>query len=368
MHVPALREPLYSLRKHKSMPGCGTFSFYNVGSYILFPNFALRIDDSDDNMVSYRSIGRSPIQQLDYAEPRANRSTTNSPNIPLATPTAIPTSDPHVIPSDESISPADPTSIPSSQPTDESDAVTVDTVPDEPPLPTNDTPISESDLIANTSQPLSKRSISKLHHDPANLPDVRPANTPAPCENRTDFDSLKLHRIFGCRRFRNYKHLAAASSNAKLIHTGELPPTLGSHATITNPPAGKSIKKHRRYLDKVHMDIIYGDCVALGGYRYGLLLVDVATRYCWIFGMTSLTGAEVVTALESFRAEAEGVPRKFHADFDKKLIGGKALRGSKLTKAKLSPPQPAANLPTASLNAHGAPSSKWPVRTSQRNK
>ena len=51
LHVPDLRAPLYSLRKHKAMKGCGTFNFYGVGSYILFPHFALRIDDSVDNKV-----------------------------------------------------------------------------------------------------------------------------------------------------------------------------------------------------------------------------------------------------------------------------------------------------------------------------
>ena len=74
------------------------------------------------------------------------------------------------------------------------------------------------------------------------------------------------------------------------------------------------------------MDITFGDCVALGGYRYALILVDVATRYCWIYGLTSLTSSQIIAALELFRADAGGIPRRFHSDFDKKLIGGKALR------------------------------------------
>ena len=64
------------------MPGCGAFSFYNVGSYILFPDFTLRIDDSIDNLVSYNSIGRSPCDRLDYAQPRASRSTANKQDTP----------------------------------------------------------------------------------------------------------------------------------------------------------------------------------------------------------------------------------------------------------------------------------------------
>ena len=51
IHVPSLRAPLYSLRKHKTIHGYGTFSLHHVGSYILFPNFSLRTDDSVDNLV-----------------------------------------------------------------------------------------------------------------------------------------------------------------------------------------------------------------------------------------------------------------------------------------------------------------------------
>jgi hypothetical protein len=61
-----------------------------------------------------------------------------------------------------------------------------------------------------------------------------------------------------------------------------LPTTIGDYTTINNPPKGKPIKKRRKYLDKVHLDIVYGDCMGLGGYRYALVLVDVATRYTWV--------------------------------------------------------------------------------------
>ena len=323
LHVPGLRSPLYSLRKHKAMPGCGTFSFHNVGSFVLFPNFTLRIDDSVDNIVSYKSIGPSSCGKLDYAQPHANRSSTppTSPPI-LIPPDDSSTSSDAVLPSSSSLPPTPPTVLPLNDTADES----ANEAPLEYP-PTDATlSIPDADLLTNTKQPLSTLTIRKLHADPDNVPDIRPCNTPAPCENRSVFDTLKLHKIFGCRRFRNQQHLTASSANAKLIHTGELPPTLGNFATIPNPPAGKLSRKRRRYLDKVHMDIVFGDCVALGGYRYALILVDVATRYCWIYGMSSLTSNHVISALEAFRADANGVPKKFHSDFDKKLIGGKALK------------------------------------------
>ena len=56
------------------MPGCGTFSLYDVDSYILFPNFPLHIDNSVDNIVSYKSIRQSETVHLDYAQPRSSRS------------------------------------------------------------------------------------------------------------------------------------------------------------------------------------------------------------------------------------------------------------------------------------------------------
>ena len=42
--------------------------------------------------------------------------------------------------------------------------------------------------------------------------------------------------------------------------------------------------------------------------------------------MQSLTSNHVIDALEAFRADAGGIPRTFHSNFDKKLIGGKALK------------------------------------------
>ena len=54
--VPDLRDALYSLRRHNHMPGCGTFSHHDVGSFILFPDFMLQVDDSHDYLVSYKPV------------------------------------------------------------------------------------------------------------------------------------------------------------------------------------------------------------------------------------------------------------------------------------------------------------------------
>ena len=180
------------------MPGCGTFSFNGLGSHILFPQFTLKIDDSVDSLVSYRSIGKSfDPETLDYAEPRASRATTapafiedDEPPAPVASPPPKPTTTPDVVPPDVA--------------------------------PTPDT-ITKLELIESVEAPLSTTLLHKLHLDPTDLPPIHPSNTPSPCENRTNFDNLKLHRIFGCRKFKNQRHLIAASANAILNQTGELP-------------------------------------------------------------------------------------------------------------------------------------------------
>ena len=104
-----------------------------------------------------------------------------------------------------------------------------------------------------------------FHRDATNIPPIPPSSTPAPCDNLTQFKSLNLHRIFGYRQFCNQKHLTAAT-NASVVKSGILPSNIGSFSTIDNPPKGNPIKKQHQYLDKVHIYIVFGDCVALGGH------------------------------------------------------------------------------------------------------
>ena len=129
-------------------------------------------------------------------------------------------------------------------------------------IPTSTSPISSPTPPDIVGPPITSKSILDIHHNPTAIPRVCPCNMLSPCKNCTTFDTLGLHKIFGCQRFFHPNHLAAASFNAKLIHTGELLPTLGSFATIGNPPTSKNIKKHRKYLDKCHMDIVHGNTLS----------------------------------------------------------------------------------------------------------
>lgn len=57
------------------------------------------------------------------------------------------------------------------------------------------------------------------------------------------------------------------------------------------------------------MDIGYGDCVAVGGSKYCIMLVDRASRYNWVYGSKNLTQESLTSALKQFRCDAGGLPK-----------------------------------------------------------
>eukprot|EP00956_Cyclotella_meneghiniana_P028868 scaffold68397_cov20-Cyclotella_meneghiniana.AAC.1 len=293
LHVPDLTDPLYSLRQHRFMKGCGFFSHYDSGAFLLFPDFTIKVDDRVDCLLNFKPIGRAKSSPIEYAEPRQS-----DPAFDLARPA-------HIIPSDDSddatimsnISYHVPTPKSKHSPTPSPPSLT----PDRPPSPTS--VVADLELEQSTLKPLSTRILNSLHSDPNSLPPIPPCYTAGACENRTAFDGLKLHKIFGCRKFRHPSHLIASSLNASMLAGGELPHTIGDFASINMPNRGKPIKKRRKFLEKVHMDIVFGDCVSLGGFRYALLLVDIATRYVWLYGMQTVSSADIIFALETFKAD-----------------------------------------------------------------
>ena len=94
---------------------------------------------------------------------------------------------------------------------------------------------------------ISIRNLNLVHRYASNIPPIPTSLTPAPCKNLTQFESLNLHHIFGCRKFRNQKHITAAT-NTSLVNSGLRLSTIGSFANIANPPKGNPIKKQLHYL------------------------------------------------------------------------------------------------------------------------
>ena len=106
------------------------------------------------------------------------------------------------------------------------------------------------------------------------------------------------------------------------VDGGDFPPSLGSFVTIPKAKRGLSLDRtHYWYLDTVHMDIAFGDCLSVGGYRYALILVDHATWYDWTFGLKTLSSSCILAAIWLFCAAAGSLARCFYYDCDTKLFG-----------------------------------------------
>ncbi len=126
----------------------------------------------------------------------------------------------------------------------------------------------------------------------------------------------------GCQKFRNYKQILQVSRDGEWVDSGEFPPSFGSFVTIPKAKWGLPLDRtHYRYLDTVHMDIVFGDCLSVGVYRYALILVDRATRYNWTFGLKTLSSSCILAAIWLFRAAAGSLARCFYCDCDTKLFG-----------------------------------------------
>ena len=70
LHVPALRNPLYSLRAHQCQHGCGFIGMQGLGMYVIFPSFIVQVNTATDCHLSYAPIGHAAtISSLDYVQP-----------------------------------------------------------------------------------------------------------------------------------------------------------------------------------------------------------------------------------------------------------------------------------------------------------
>jgi hypothetical protein len=101
-----------------------------------------------------------------------------------------------------------------------------------------------------------------LHHSPA----VCPCDTPNNSDTKTHWSAEEIHWALGCQNFWNYKHILQVSWDGAWVDGGEFPPSLGSFATIPKAKRGQSLDHTcYLYLDAVHLNITFGDCLAIGG-------------------------------------------------------------------------------------------------------
>jgi hypothetical protein len=104
-----------------------------------------------------------------------------------------------------------------------------------------------------------------------------------------------------CTCFCNYPHIINASKDGHLIDTREFPISLCLYTTVLKAPRGKAIDQTlSHYLDIVHIDIVFGDCVSIGGYKCTLIFVNHATIYNWMFGLKSLQHEDILAVFLAF--------------------------------------------------------------------
>ncbi len=154
--------------------------------------------------------------------------------------------------------------------------------------------------------------ITAIHHPNSRLPQVRPCDTPNSSDTKTTYTPKELHCLTGCRGFRNYQHIISTTKDSSLLNTGKFPLSLGTYATIPKAPCGKAIDRHRaKYLNIVHVNIAFGDCVSVGGFKFALIFVNHATCYNWTFSLKLLQHCNVCAAFLAFRNEAGAFARQF---------------------------------------------------------
>ncbi len=133
--------------------------------------------------------------------------------------------------------------------------------PSQPSSDSHPSPVSPTLLST-----LSRDDITCLIHcEGSSFPPVRPCDWANGSNTKTHWTSKKLHCALGCHRFRNYKHILQTSLDGKWIDGGEFPLALGSYATIPKAKQGGDIDHTKFYfLNVVHVDIAFGDCVSVG--------------------------------------------------------------------------------------------------------
>jgi hypothetical protein len=103
------------------------------------------------------------------------------------------------------------------------------------------------------------------------------------------------------------------------------------------------------------MDIVFGDCVSIGGFKYALIFVDRATRYNWTFGLKSLQGNKIASLFQAFCEESGTLAKQFRCNCDEKSF----CRGVQLFLHQEKSSIPAS--PIGCQSANGLVKSHWKI-------
>ncbi len=302
LHVPGLAVPLYSLWAHLQQRGCGFLGTFDDGFHVYFPSFILSVDMSSDCHLTYKSLGNlASLQSLHYVQTWCAAtlypSKTSASTLAFIPPVAIiedkdGASDSGVsLPDDPALlAPASPLVPPPLSPSDLGSisgcldslsclverllpSAPIEASMSDPPgtadtaLPILDVSLADSPPIWLLSTMSQEDVLQLVHHEGRVMPSVRPCDTAKSCDKKTHWTAKELHRTMGCQKFCNYKHLLQVSRDGTWVDGGKFPPALGSFATVTKSNKGKPLDQTRyKYLDVVHVDMAFGDCLSIGGF------------------------------------------------------------------------------------------------------
>ena len=287
-HVPGLNGSLLSIRTHRRRGAGCTFLADHSGCFLTFPTFILTVDDEDDVVLP---CGPSLGGELEYSQPATGF-------CPIPSHARHQASRIHSSCRRSRLADAAPHLI---RPEPVSAKLDLDT-PVDAVLPTHYVPESA-------------------------------------CAAESRYNTAELHRLFGCRRF-DYSTLPYLGDGLHVTTDREPPLTIGDTVNINRGARGGPVPKPPRARHTIGADIGYGDGVGPGGYKYCLFLVDLATRYTWVYGLTDLSGECLTDALWRFFVDAGGFPKRFRCDFDRRFLHGKVgrLLRSHGVKIGASPP------------------------------
>ena len=125
---------------------------------------------------------------------------------------------------------------------------------------------------------------------------MRPCDTPNGSNSLQDLTSNKIYHLFGNRRFHKYKQFGRTSKSKddNFFQGGEPCPSIGYFSNLRKRARGKPLAPTNHYLDKVHLDIVFGNTIIKLGYRYVILLIERATKYIRFYGVKSLVSKCII--------------------------------------------------------------------------
>jgi hypothetical protein len=344
-----------SVRCFRRLRGC-SFLADNSGSFLTFPRFVLKVDDSSDCTITgqlgikrdldfdSRLVGMSSAVSDNTRNRKTHRPSSRSlSSIPDTTSTPPDTSN---------ISPSVPTTTLPSISEEVSPPNTTDSptsLLEELNLPPD--ALSTSQLSPIQIQEISTAIVNHLKkygqvttdllnfiHDgytskknstsstpvghPILLASNKMSNT-APSHHR--FTIPQLSRYYGFQSLKNWDTLHdVCVPNFSFIQSGEMPVELGNVANIKKSRSNKNpIDCPKDFMEVVHCDIGYRDTKSVGnGAAYCMVFVDCATCYTWIYPLKSLTHTSLKAVMSAWAVDAGQFPTRLYTDFDCKLLEG----------------------------------------------